>query len=319
MSSILSKGDYSGFLTRTDVLKKMKKIICILGIFIFTIPVVFPQVMTQQMRDRINRTLPKEKLDRAGYRCIYSFTQQVTDKKSGEEVALTDTMVLDIGPAYSVYYDRNKAFRDSLQRRKWQESTRNVKSITVNKREDMSSYKETPGNYTVSNYKGESSLLYKNRKKNRIIAIDGNDWEMYKCTEEVLPQTWEFLPDTLTVLGYACQKAVTTFRGRKYEVWFTPEIPINEGPWKLYGLPGLILKADADNGLFLFEAIGLENLEKKVPITMDKDTYLSSTREQFARRRVKKKQQLGVNHSSHGKVVVGQIPNPFLFRELETE
>lgn len=297
----------------------MKRIAFILGWVFLVIPVTFSQVITKQMRDRMNNKLPKEKLDRADYRCIYTFTQKVTDKKSGETVALTDTMALDMGPVYSIYYDWNKNYRDSLSRVKWESASRGVKSITVNKRDDLSVYKDRPGNYEVSSYKGESSKLYKNRKKNKIVIIDGNNFEMFKCTEEVAPPTWEFTSDTLTLLGYVCQKAVTTFRGRKYEAWFTPAIPINEGPWKLYGLPGLILKVDADEGTFLFEAIGLENLGEKVPIVLEKDTYLNCSREQLSKNKIKSREKLSVAYFNQGNLVAGQILNPYLFQELEIE
>ena len=51
-----------------------------------------------------------------------------------------------------------------------------------------------------------------------------------KCVEQINPQDWEFTSDTLTVLGYVCQKTTTYFRGRNYEAWFSPEISIKEGP-----------------------------------------------------------------------------------------
>ena len=39
------------------------------------------------------------------------------------------------------------------------------------------------------------------------------------------------------------QKAECDFRGRHYIAWFNPKIPIPDGPWKLRGLPGLIIEA----------------------------------------------------------------------------
>ncbi|RZK25773.1 MAG: GLPGLI family protein [Flavobacterium sp.] len=39
-----------------------------------------------------------------------------------------------------------------------------------------------------------------------------------------------------------CKKAIGEFRGRTYEVWFSEEIPVSFGPWKLWGLPGLIVE-----------------------------------------------------------------------------
>jgi hypothetical protein len=67
----------------------------------------------------------------------------------------------------------------------------------------------------------------------------------------------------LTVLGYKCIKATTTFRGRNYEVWFTPFIPIRQGPWKFNGLLGLILKAADTEGYFEWTATGIEKPKNK--------------------------------------------------------
>ena len=42
--------------------------------------------------------------------------------------------------------------------------------------------------------------------------------------------------------SFDCQKAECDFRGRRWEAWFTTEIPVGEGPWKLRGLPGTYRK-----------------------------------------------------------------------------
>ena len=58
---------------------------------------------------------------------------------------------------------------------------------------------------------------------------------------------WNILNETKKIANYDCTKAETNFRGRKWIVWFTTDIPLPFGPWKLHGLPGLILEAnDAD-------------------------------------------------------------------------
>ena len=41
---------------------------------------------------------------------------------------------------------------------------------------------------------------------------------------------------------FETQKAETFIFGRKWTAWFSPEIPIQDGPYKFRGLPGLIVK-----------------------------------------------------------------------------
>lgn len=291
-------------------------------LFLFILFISYPAygqfVITKQMQDRIDGKLPKEKLDNASYRCIYHFTQQVRNKKTQNTVYLTDTMALDIGKTFSVYYDLNKFSRDSLQRIKIKKLSKTARHIEVNKRKDMAEYKDIPGNYDISSVKGVSAKTYKNKVKQEVTTIDGTDMEVYKCIEKTPFQAWSFTADTLTVLGYVCQKATTFFRGRNYEAWFALEIPIKDGPWKLYGLPGLILKATTDDNSFVFEAVGLENL-KDAYLTMDKDTNIDSTREQLAKKNKERREKLAVRHVSGGNVTVGVTPNPFEYKLIEIE
>jgi len=85
----------------------------------------------------------------------------------------------------------------------------------------------------------------------------------FRYTEPVEHPVWTLGTRDSTIIGYHCMQAFTTFHGRKWTVWFTTEIPVSEGPWKLHGLPGLILDAEESDGLFAFYATGIENISQK--------------------------------------------------------
>lgn len=65
---------------------------------------------------------------------------------------------------------------------------------------------------------------------------------------------WVLREEFKNISGYYCQKATVLFRGRNYDAWFTTEIPLPYGPWKLGGLPGLILEVYDDRKEISFTA-----------------------------------------------------------------
>ena len=93
-------------------------------------------------------------------------------------------------------------------------------------------------------------------------ALKGN----YVYEEELPAPNWTIINERQTILSYNCQKAVTRFQGREYIAWFAPDIPIPNGPWKLGGLPGLILKLSDSKDNFVFECKGMENLKEKMEV-----------------------------------------------------
>lgn len=73
--------------------------------------------------------------------------------------------------------------------------------------------------------------------------FDGNINRPVLVEEAITTIPWQILNETKVIANLQCQKAVGKFRGREYTVWFTRKIPVRFGPWKLQGLPGLILEA----------------------------------------------------------------------------
>lgn len=74
---------------------------------------------------------------------------------------------------------------------------------------------------------------------------------------------WTLTDDTLTVSGYLCQQATATHRGVEWRVWYTEEIPSSAGPWRLRGLPGMIVQAENEAHTFCLT----ELRQEATPIT----------------------------------------------------
>ena len=109
-----------------------------------------------------------------------------------------------------------------------------------------------------------NSDLYKDYLKDEIRVKDNINTHSFIYKDEFKTQDWEILSDTVTIFGYYCQKAKCHWRGRDWEAWFTPEIPISEGPWKFYGLPGLITKIYDTKKHYSFELIGFQKTEEPI-------------------------------------------------------
>ncbi len=94
--------------------------------------------------------------------------------------------------------------------------------------------------------KKEFLYVAKDREEGQLTVYDRKAGELCRYTEPLSEMEWEIVEDsTKNILGYECMMARSDYHGRNWTAWFTPDLPIQEGPWKLRGLPGLILGADS--------------------------------------------------------------------------
>jgi GLPGLI family protein len=103
----------------------------------------------------------------------------------------------------------------------------------------------------------EYNIVYRNYTQNLTIDHQRYDLTNWELVESIERPEWVICDSVCTILNYECVMAKTNFRGRIWTAFFTPEIPIKEGPWKLCGLPGIILKASDSQNHYSYEATEL--------------------------------------------------------------
>lgn len=95
------------------------------------------------------------------------------------------------------------------------------------------------------------TIKFENQKFYEYKSLDG---DTYKFVEKESP-TWKILADLKKINAWECQKAETYFNGRKWVAWFTKSVPISTGPYKLRGLPGLIVEVYDEKKDYYFKVI----------------------------------------------------------------
>lgn len=135
----------------------------------------------------------------------------------------------------------------------------------------------TSGNMKNVPKRSVPMYIFKNKDGNTDV-FDGNITLMFRYTEPYEAQIWEMGDSTKNILGYDCLMASSDYHGRHWTVWFTPDIPIQDGPWKLSGLPGLILEAQEESGQHHFTATGLNATAKPITPNPGADHYEKTDR-----------------------------------------
>ncbi|MDL2255007.1 GLPGLI family protein [Parabacteroides sp. OttesenSCG-928-G06] len=186
-----------------------------------------------------DETVNAESIDKALFTVQYEMTMLNDTLKP--ENRKEETMMLTVGKTSSRFFSYSKHMADSLLAEAQANNASQEMMVEIMKQ------------YVPK----VTYQLFKNYPSGKVTTLDRLAMSNFRCEEENERPEWEILPDTGTIASYPCQKAVCRFKGREYEAWFTTEIPRGEGPWKLYGLPGLILKAADTRGHYTFECTAI--------------------------------------------------------------
>lgn len=188
-----------------------------------------------------------QQTDKALARVKYTFTHVIDTTKKDQPTV--ENMLLVVGKNASVYTSFDKLTASLNMQKQLQEQVKNQAgggSMTLT----LKSEKKGPVTETDYFYFAKEQKVF---TKERV-------YNNYLIEEEAPEINWKITKDTTSFSDIACQKATTNFRGREWVAWFAPSIPFQSGPWKLNGLPGLIISAHDVKNEVKFDFNGLENV-----------------------------------------------------------
>ena len=153
--------------------------------------------------------------------------------------------------------------------------------LTFNKEESL--YKEdeslappsTGGGMVFVSAMGGSRELYKNIKAKRFVKQSDLLGKVFLVQDSLKALSWKLQSDTKNIGTYTCFKATLeqevesdhdgTKETQIVTAWYTPQIPVSNGPEEFQGLPGLILELSYDSQIILCSKISL-NPSKQINI-----------------------------------------------------
>lgn len=207
-------------------------------------------------------------LDTTRWLCTYNyeFLQDSTSRYSLK----SEQMTLQIASHLSKFCSTNQLLTDSLIYALRNEELGNA-AKKIGPFIGQGHYTNLLCNYKIyKNFPGKDTLIFTAYEGGKFLKVVQHEKYNWKIEDK----------DSL-LLGYRCQKATFSFAGRSYVAWFTPEIPINDGPYKFAGLPGLIVKISDTKGQHCFTLTSIRKPRYIQPITFNKSDYINISAREF--------------------------------------
>ena len=200
-------------------------------------------------------------------RAIYSFCH-IKDTLSPAN-RYTEEMALFFTMKQSSYFSHTKFYSDSILQARLKIVETGGKISEVEFKEAVK-FKITTPEELYYNFE-EGKFLFTHPWIGETLAIENK--------ADIID--WQLQDSTKTIEGLICFKAVCRFKGRDYEVWYCPEIPTKAGPWKLNGLPGLIIQAIDQSGSISFSLKSLNYSKEIIALIKPPTLVRQVSQEQF--------------------------------------
>ena len=193
----------------------------------------------------------------------------------------TEWMYLDINKKGSKFYSKSTFESDSIvQESIKKQMASGMKSVSVSRSRNGGEI-----NYEVEKTYPDYKIY--------LVSSIGND--SYKVSED-RKVDWKISSEKKKIGEFETQKATANFAGRNWIAWFTTDVPIQDGPYKFSGLPGLIVEISDQTGSHKMELKGLKKITetqqeelntqgkdipflKKKPIDVNRQQYVKQLKQ----------------------------------------
>lgn len=196
-------------------------------------------------------------------RFIYEY-QFIPDSTNTGEIK-TEMMFLDTNQQGSKYYSYTVYNSDSLMKADLERQLKATGSINV--RTDM---RKGDVRYSVTKTYPDYKISLHRR-----LSMDA-----YNISDD-RKINWKISSEKEKIGNWNTQKAEADFAGRHWTAWFSTEIPIQDGPYKFCGLPGLIVRIEDKTGSHKMELKGIKNIQGELDINVFDAKEIAINNKQF--------------------------------------
>ena len=194
----------------------------------------------------------ENKLDTTQFVAFYHYTIQTQDDK-GENVTDSMRMALLIGTR-ATYYT-------------------NIQSYNRDGRVDKE---------FLNAFMMHTQNVLTDLGKSEVTTVEAIYPYRYLTNEPLAKIDWEITEETQTLNNLICRQAIGKLYGKEWTVWFTEEIPSTAGPWKLRGLPGIIVKAEDAECIHCFSLYETRNEARSINSISNPDYHKLSRKKLMA-------------------------------------
>lgn len=210
------------------------------------------------MAEMIAAKIHQECIDTANLVVAYDYECRTQD---ADGKAVTDRMKLCL--LVGRHCTRSFPYRKFRKEREWAEGKKQSAAdfLQLSKREYMEGYDFFSDELPLLRAESFCFMpqVWTDYPEGQVTVRDAIPPSIYETQEQRKPIMWTLNDNTLTVAGYLCKTAVCQLHGRKWTVRYAEDIPTTAGPWKLCGLPGLIVEAVSDDGTHRFTLTELQH------------------------------------------------------------